>query len=112
MKQLRILAVMALMSSFLTAGDMKNWGFSVGWIAEASAADIASSWNRYELNPVLGRGRFGQRQVEIKVGLVGAIILTQWLTSRHHKERYKTWTKTNTYAGAATFGIAGWNVLH
>ena len=45
-------------------------------VGVASATDIASSWGRQELNPVLGQGTFGYRQTGIKLGILGASMAT------------------------------------
>lgn len=52
----------------------------VGW----ASADMLSSRGMYELNPVLGRGPFGTRQVAISASIVGGIELTKWVLARRY----------------------------
>jgi hypothetical protein len=50
----------------------------------AASADMLSSRGMYELNPVLGRGPFGTRQVAISASIVGGIELTKWVLARRY----------------------------
>lgn len=83
-----------------------SWEVSLAWVAGANALDIASSRGRMELNPILGRGPFGARQVGIKVGITGAIFFAEWWNVRKHPERRRTWERVNWIAGSAITGLA------
>lgn len=61
-----------------------RYNVSVMALAATQAADVATSVGRHELNPVLGSGRFGARQVTIKAAIVGGSLLAQRLMLRSH----------------------------
>lgn len=54
-------------------------------LAASAGLDIASSWNRQELNPILGRSRFGARQAAIKISLNAIPFLYGTRTRRGRK---------------------------
>jgi hypothetical protein len=82
------------------------WKWSLAALAAATAADIASSVGQYELNPVLGRGRFGGRQIGIKLGIVGGSTLLQSIIVRRHPEYGKGFAYGNLGVGAVTGAVA------
>ncbi len=83
------------------------------WVAlvAGNAADAASSWGRFELNPVLGP-RFGARSAGIKFGLVGAVIGAEYLLTRRHAELQKPFTVGNFAVSGVFFGVAARNYFH
>ena len=84
----------------------RNYELSVGAVVGANIIDAHSSWNRYELNPVLGRGQFGPRQAGIKAGIVLGWQVTQWLIVRRWPETRRAATWVNYGAAAATGAVA------
>ena len=81
-------------------------------VGASQAADTASSYGGYELNPVLGTGRFGGRQVGIKVGVVGSGLAAQYIAVRKHPQHKRVATIVNFALAAATTGVAvrNWRV--
>lgn len=70
----------------------------------ATSADAASSWGRYELNPVLrsADGRFGAKGVAIKGAFALGVELVKWrLAKRYPRER---WVRALSLVPAAAFG--------
>ena len=80
---------------------------SVGAVVGANIIDGHSSWNRYELNPVLGRGQFGARQIGIKLAIVGGWQVAQWLIVRRWPETRRAATIVN-YGAAVGTGAVAW----
>ncbi len=76
-----------------------QWRISVGALATANALDIYSSRGGYELNPILGRGQFGTRQVATKSIIIAAPVLLEWLVLRRYPDKAKWFTWSN-YIGA------------
>jgi hypothetical protein len=73
-------------------------------VALTSASDIRSSWSKYELNPVLGNGRFGARQATISIaGTATATAAIVVLCRRHPKVR--NWSLANIAAGHGVAAI-------
>src|SRR5262245_57490769 len=103
----------------LSAGDTDGrrgtgsrlWKWSLAAIAAGNAADMATSMGRYELNPVLGVGRFGPRATGIKVGLSTATIGLQYLMLRRRPEAARKLSYVNFGMAAATSGAAAYNRL-
>lgn len=86
-----------------------QWEASAAFFAASQGADIASSRGMYELNPLLGEGRFGAKQMTIKLSLSAALLASEWLILRKHTAWRKTFTALNYVAGGATFGVAARN---
>jgi hypothetical protein len=65
------------------------WKISVGALVAANVADVASSWGKKELNPLLsGPGEtFGARSVLIKAAIVGSVIGMEYLATRGHNRK-------------------------
>ena len=61
---------------------------------------------QYELNPVLGRGRFGGRQIGIKVGVLGSAALVQLIIAGRHPEYGKPLAYVNLGYSAVTGAVA------
>jgi hypothetical protein len=83
------------------------WRFAEAAVISGNAADARSSWGRYELNPVLGRGTFGARQAAIKGISLAAILASQEAIARRTPAKAKYFALGNL-AGAAVLGGAAW----
>jgi hypothetical protein len=93
----RLSLTFLLMTALVSAETRKQklWRFSVGVLVAASIADVSTSWNRPEANPLLQGpgGRFGAQGVALKGALVGSVLLSQHLLMK----------KKPAYERAATF---------
>jgi hypothetical protein len=89
----------------------KLWKFSVAALAGATSFDAASSWGKYELNPVLQspQSTFGARGTLIKVGLAGASIGLQY-AFRHHPGVLKAGSILNFIQAGVYTGVAAHNL--
>jgi hypothetical protein len=105
---MKILALLVL--SMLTASAQehrqRNWNISVAFFVGAQAMDTVSSRGAMETNPVLGRGQFGARQMTIKAGIGGGVILAERLILRRHPDTQRFWTWTNFATGTAITAVA------
>jgi len=109
---MKILALLALSMLAAAAQERaRSWNISVAFVAGSQMMDALSSRGRIEANPLLGRGQFGLSQSAIKGGIVGGVVLTEWLILRRHPETKRFWTWTNYATGAATTVVAvrNWN---
>lgn len=79
------------------------------FVASSAVADVQSSWGRYELNPVLGRGQFGARQAAISAGITGGLLLLERPLVRHHPSLRKPLTVVNFVVSGIRFGVAAQN---
>jgi hypothetical protein len=84
---LSVVVVFVSLAAAQEAAPQKKWKrvlFRVSQIALAAGngADAFSSWGRPEINPILGRGRFGGQQIALKTALVGGSMLAQELIAR------------------------------
>lgn len=84
----------------------RSYRWSVVAMGASQALDIHSSLGGYELNPVLGRGRFGARQIGIKAAIVGGWQVAQWLVVRRWPETRRAATFVNYTAAAGTGAVA------
>ena len=87
------------------------YGWSVAALLAANTVDMASSWKKHEANPFVAGSapRFGVASVAIKSGFVGAGLLMQHFTLRHHPELYKRMAWMNFIASGALGGVAAHN---
>ena len=99
---MRTLLLVLLMSLPLSAQPL--YRASQIAVGVASATDIASSWGRRELNPVLGQGTFGYRQTGIKLGILGASMVTSDRLT--FKRRRRLLTVTNFAVAGVMTGVA------
>jgi len=99
-----------LASSMLTASaqdhSQRNRNISVAFFVGAQAMDTMSSRGAIELNPVLGRGRFGSRQTMVKAGIASGIVLLERTIMRRYPDTRRYWTWTNYATGAAITSVA------
>ena len=89
-----------------TPTQARSRWYRVGQVAWAAAnlVDVGSSWGKRELNPVLGRGRFGRRQAGIKLGVAGGWLVGQEVLRRRVPESARAITVVNL-AGAGGLGV-------
>ena len=110
---LKVLALLAVGTLAANAQERpkRNWNISVAFLVGAQAMDAVSSRGLVELNPVLGRGQFGTRQVAVKSGIASAMILTELLFVRRHPETRRSWTWVNYGTGIAlsSFAVSNWS---
>lgn len=98
---MKILLLSAFLSLPCLAGHWhKAWKVSAAVLGSVSVADGYSSAGLVELNPILGRGQFGVRQVSIKTMIVGGVLVGEWWLGRKHPEYEKAFVFAN-------FGVAG-----
>jgi len=85
----------------------KLYKASIPAVVAGSTADIATSWGRGELNPLLrgAQGTFGARGLALKSALVGGSTLAGWIIARH---RHPEVAAVANFGMAATFGITAW----
>jgi len=100
--------VLLLICASMPAADWKRaWRTSAATVAASFAVDAASSRGRYELNPVVGRGPFGARQVAVGAAITGGALAAQWLVLRRHPEMRRAFVVSNA-AAAGAHGVAAW----
>jgi hypothetical protein len=85
-----------------------SWKLSLAPLLASQGLDIASSYGKTELNPVLAgpQGQFGVNAVLIKVGVTVGLIGAEYLIVKAHPRSARLFTKVNWAAAAATTGIA------
>jgi hypothetical protein len=110
---MKILAMLALATLTACAEDhpQRNWNISVAFFVGANAMDAVSSRGSMEMNPVLGRGQFGGRQIAIKSGIAAGVLLAERMILRKHPETQKFWTWANYGTGTviAAVAVRNWN---
>ena len=86
----------------------RYWKFSVVALAGGSALDSASSWQQYEANPLLrgADGRFGDRGLVIKSGVVIGLVAIQYIVVRRCPKAAKIFAVVNFSMGATYTGVA------
>jgi hypothetical protein len=86
------------------------------YLVSTGILDGASSWQRPELNPALGGGQFGARQMAVKAGFTAGVLVIEHLALRACKDercvkRYRrafsvvNFAAGSTYAG---FAVRNW----
>jgi len=85
--------------------DKRLYWVSVAAMAAGAAADSATSWRQYELNPMLrGKdGRLGKKGVSIKAAIAGGTVVAQWLCGKRSR---KLFTKVNFAIAGCSSGLA------
>jgi hypothetical protein len=85
----------------------KVWVASCLTLLAATSVDMASSWGRYEANPMLrsSDGRFGAKGVSMKLLFAGATLTPQYLL-RHKQGSQKLFTIANFLQTGLYTGVA------
>lgn len=98
---MRLLILLVLCSNLLAEGHKLSrlYKASVAALVAGATVDTVTSIGGIEDNPILGRGRFGNRQIAIKSALTGGLVITQYLVMRHRQDDSK--------AAIVNFAIAG-----
>lgn len=109
----KAIAIGFLFASSLPA-ENRFWKWTAAALVAGTAADAASSYGRFEANPLLrGRdGRFGSRGIAIKIGAAGGTLLIERLIIRKNRRAARAFGFVNL-AGAGTFGavaVRNWRV--
>src|SRR5581483_11558089 len=94
-----ILVVLLVASCSAESRGRKLWHASLAALVAGSAADAASSYGKYESNPLLGPA-FNRRSVTIKAAFLGSSVCTQLLFVKHWK-KYGPATTVNFVAAVA-----------
>lgn len=89
----------------------RAWAWSSTALVAAATADAVSSWHKQERNPLLGQ-TFGGRGVAIKAGIIGGIILAEWLLRKRSRTFERSFVIINSGAAAATGVAAAYNFSH
>lgn len=113
----RMMGLLLLSTMGMSAGEnvtrhRRIWKWSVAALAGAEATDAMSSAGRYELNPVLGNGRFGMRAAGVKIGIATVTIGVEYLILRRHPEAKRQATYLNFGMAGLTAAVAARNALH
>ena len=109
--KLFVVLMLSMLTAYAQDHAQRNWNISVAFFVGANAMDTMSSRGAIETNPVLGRGQFGGRQMAIKSGIAGGVILAERLIMRKHPEtrRFWTWANYGTGAAIAAAAVRNWN---
>ena len=87
----------------------RYWKLSVATLGAAQTADAATSWQRWELNPILADSHqcFGLRSSVIKSSLFASAVFTQHSLPRHRKV-----ATIMNFAASAAYGYISWRNSH
>jgi hypothetical protein len=87
------------------------WKASLAVLAAAQVMDIHSSFGCPEANGMLrsSGGTFGARAVGIKSGVIGAVVLMQYLSLRRSSRSARMNSAVNFAIAGATVGVAARN---
>ena len=85
------------------------FSLSFAAVASASMADTATSWGKFETNPVLGRSRFGMSQAGIKIGVLSAALAGQYILIRHHRSHVESTLTVFNFASAGVLGAVAYH---
>jgi hypothetical protein len=105
-----LLISFALFGPVASAADRASrwravWHVSQAMLVAGSTADVASSWGKYETNPLLRTGpRFSYGSVAIKLGILSAGLTAQHFIARKYPNRIPFYASANL-ALAGVFGI-------
>ncbi len=81
------------------------WRISQALLIGANTADIASSWGKYEANPLLRTGqRFGYGAMAIKLGVLAGSLTAQHFVVRKSPRQVPFLTSANL-AGTAVLSV-------
>lgn len=89
----------------------KVWRVSQALLIGANAADIASSWGKYEANPLLRAGqRFGYGAMGIKLGVLAGTLTAQHFMARKSPRQIPFFTTANMAGTAVLSAVAARNM--
>lgn len=79
-----------------------SWKISAAFLVGALAADIATSWGKREINPLVptSGGQFGAGSMGLKIGVTGGALAAQHFFLKRSPQAERAMTFTN-------FGMAG-----
>ncbi len=97
-------SLVMVMAPLLPAQPLSNYNYSVLSVVTSSSLDAISSIGHRELNPILGRGDFGHKQLLIKSSITTSSLLTQHFILRRHPRHRKLATIIN-YATSVGFTL-------
>jgi hypothetical protein len=87
------------------------WRASQALLAGANAADTATSWGKYESNPLLRTGqRFGYGSMAIKLGILGGGLAAQHFIARKYPNQTPYLATANLAATAVLAAAAAHNM--
>lgn len=102
--------IMALFLAALPAlSQCRDIGPSIAVSLAAHSLDAYSSYGRYEINPVLGRGTFGPRQLGIKLSGAAAVSAASWVLSRRSPRACRWAARLNFVQAGAIGAVAARN---
>ena len=108
-----VLVLLMVSALKLDAGEpaARLWRVSIVSLAAANAADIHTSWDKRELNPVLASRSpvFGRDAALIKMGILGGVCGVEYLLTRRRPSSrlYRALTLIN-FGGAAANGVVAY----
>ena len=110
-------AVLMVFATFLPAASAADkpsrwravWHASQAMLVAGSTADVASSWGKYETNPLLRTGsRFSVSSAAIKLGILSAGLTAQYYVAHKHPDRIPYFASANM----ALAGVLGIVAVH
>ena len=89
----------------------RRWKISLAPVLASQTLDVASSYGRRELNPLLAGpdGRFGARGAGIKLGAVAGILGIEYLIVKRHPGAARVLSHLNFSVSIVTGGFAAHN---
>lgn len=129
MRQLMVLTLIATLGASLSFGETlvhprnlkeeakvlenakKRWMWSTVALVAASFADVHSSWGKSESNSLLRsqNGTFGAKGLGIKMGIVGGVLVGQYLVVEKNPRLANVMTYGNFGMAAVKTGVAARN---
>jgi hypothetical protein len=106
MKRAILIAVLAAGSHAQAASWRRILRVTQAALLASTAADVASSYGQRELDPVLGRGRYGIRQASLEFGITGAMLAAQEILVHHKPFLAKRLAIVNLVRVGAFTGLA------
>ena len=102
------------METALTADGGHSFGDAYRWsqvaLVGGTLLDASSSWGGSELNPVLGRGDFGNRQMAVMLSITVAVLVLEEICVRMIPASRSAFVVVNFVAAAGHGVMAGRNL--
>jgi hypothetical protein len=111
MKRTILIAAFAAGSHAQAASWHRLWRVTQAAMLASTTADVASSYGKRELDPVLGRGRYGIRQASLEFGITGAVLAIQEISVHHKPFLAKRLAIVNLVRTGAYTGLAVHNEM-